>query len=131
MLIAAEYPFLEIVGTMAIFFVWIMWIWTVIAVLSDVFRRQDLSGGGKAGWTLLIIFLPVLGVLLYLIGHSRGMAERNMERAQAQRAAFDDYVRKAAGSEGAAGEIAKAKELLDSGAITPAEYEAIKAKAVA
>jgi hypothetical protein len=129
--IAADYPFLDIFWSMIIFFVWVTWIWMMILILSDVFRRRDLSGWGKAGWTFFLIVLPFLGALIYLIAQSDGMAERRAQDAQGQRAQMDDYVRSVAGSGGPAAEIDKAKQLLDSGAIDPAEYEALKAKALA
>ena len=129
--IAADYPFLNILWSMIIFFVWVIWIWMMIMILSDVFRRRDLSGWGKAGWTIFLIVLPFLGALVYLIAHSDGMAERNVKDTQGQRAEFDDYVRSVAGNGGPAAEIDKAKQLLDSGAINQTEYDAIKAKALA
>jgi hypothetical protein len=129
--IAADYPFLNILWSMIIFFVWVIWIWIMILILSDVFRRRDLSGWGKAGWTIFLIVLPFLGALIYLIAQSDGMAQRRAEDAQGQKAQMDDYVRSAAGSGGPAAEIDKAKQLLDSGAINQTEYEAIKAKALA
>jgi hypothetical protein len=129
--IAADYPFLNILWSMIIFFVWVTWIWMMILILSDVFRRRDLSGWGKAGWTFFLIVLPFLGALVYLIAQSDGMAERRAQDEQGQRAQMDDYVRSVAGSGGAAGEIDKAKQLLDSGAINQAEFEALKAKALA
>jgi hypothetical protein len=129
--IAADYPFLDVLWTMIIFFVWITWIWMMILILSDVFRRPDLSGWGKAGWTIFLIVLPFLGALVYLIAHSDGMAERRAQDVQGQKAQMDDYVRSVAGSGGPAAEIDKAKQLLDSGAINQAEYEALKAKALA
>jgi hypothetical protein len=129
--IAADYPFLDVLWSMIIFFVWVTWIWMMILILSDVFRRRDLSGWGKAGWTFFLIVLPFLGALIYLIAQSDGMAERRAQDAQGQRAQMDDYVRSVAGSGGAAAEIDKAKALLDSGAITQPEYEALKAKALA
>jgi hypothetical protein len=129
--IAADYPFLNILWSMIIFFLWVVWIWMMIAILSDVFRRQDLSGWGKAGWSIFMIILPFLGALVYLIAHGDGMAQRNVKDAQGQRAQFDDYVKSVAGSGGPAAEIEKAKQLLDSGAITQPEYEAIKTKALA
>jgi hypothetical protein len=129
--IAADYPFLDILWSMIIFFVWVTWIWMMILILSDVFRRRDLSGWGKAGWTFFLIVLPFLGALIYLIAQSDGMAERRAQDAQGQRAQMDDYVRSVAGSGGPAAEIDKAKQLLDSGAIDQAEYEALKAKALA
>ena len=129
MLIAADYPFLNILWTMIIFFAWVAWIWIVITVLVDIFRRDDIGGWGKAGWVVFVIVVPFLGVLIYLIAQHDGMRERSMKQAQTQQAAMDQYVRDTAG--GSASEIAKAKELLDSGAITQAEFEAIKQKALA
>jgi hypothetical protein len=128
MLIAADYPFLDVLWTMILFFAWVAWIWIVISVLTDVFRRADIGGWGKAGWVVFVIVLPFLGVLVYLIAQHDGMRERSEKDARAQKAAFDAYVRDAAG--GSAAEIAKAKELLDAGTITQAEFDAIKAKAV-
>jgi Short C-terminal domain/Phospholipase_D-nuclease N-terminal len=129
--IAADYPFLNILWSMIIFFVWVTWIWMMILILSDVFRRRDLSGWGKAGWTFFLIVLPFLGALIYLIAQSDGMAERRAQDAQGQRAQMDDYVRSVAGSGGPAAEIDKAKQLLDSGAINETEFDALKAKALA
>jgi len=114
---------------MLIFFCWVIWIWVVITVLIDVFRRDDISGWIKAIWVIFVVILPWLGVLIYLIVEHKGMQERSVRQAQEQKQAFDSYVRDAAG--GSAGEIAKAKELLDSGAITQPEYEQLKAKALA
>jgi len=129
--IAADYPFLNILWSMIIFFLWVAWIWVLILILSDVFRRHDLSGWGKAGWTFFLIVLPFLGALIYLIAHGDGMAERRAQDVQGQRAQMDDYVRSVAGSGGAAAEIDKAKQLLDSGAINQTEFDALKAKALA
>ena len=129
--IAADYPFLNILWSMIIFFVWVTWIWMMILILSDVFRRPDLSGWGKAGWTFFLIVLPFLGALIYLIAQSDGMAERRAQDVQGQRAQMDDYVRSVAGSGGPAAEIDKAKALLDSGAINQTEFDALKAKALA
>jgi hypothetical protein len=129
--IAADYPFLNILWSMIIFFLWVAWIWILILILSDVFRRRDLSGWGKAAWTVFVIVLPFLGVLIYLIAESDGMAERRAQDEQGQRAQMDAYVKSVAGSGGPAAEIDKAKQLLDSGAITQTEYEALKAKALA
>ncbi len=129
MLVAADYPFLDILWTMIIFFSWVIWIWIVITVLTDVFRRHDIGGWSKALWTVFVIVLPFLGVLIYLIAQHDGMRERSEKQAQKQQAAMDQYVKETAGS-GSATEIAKAKELLDSGAITQAEFDSIKAKAL-
>jgi hypothetical protein len=129
--IAADYPFLDVLWSMIIFFLWVAWIWMMILILSDVFRRDDLSGWGKAGWTLFLIVVPFLGALIYLIAQGDGMAQRRAQDVQGQKAEMDDYVRSVAGSGGPAAEIDKAKQLLDSGAITQTEFDAIKAKALA
>jgi hypothetical protein len=132
MVFAADYPFLNILWTMIIFFAWVIWIWMMIVILTDVFRRRDTSGWGKAAWTVFLIIFPFLGALIYLIANHDGMAERNMKQAQDSRAEFDDYVKNVASSSGgAAAEIEKAKALLDSGAINQAEFDTIKAKAIA
>jgi hypothetical protein len=128
-ILAADYPFLNILWTMIIFFAWVIWIWIAITVLVDVFRRHDIGGGSKAGWVILVIVVPFLGVLIYLLANHEGMAQRNTKQAEAQKAEFDDYVRQTAG--GSAAEIAKAKELLDNGAISQAEFDQIKQKALA
>jgi Short C-terminal domain/Phospholipase_D-nuclease N-terminal len=130
-LVAADYPFLDVFWTMIVFFLWVAWIWILISVLMDVFRRRDISGWGKALWTIFVIFLPFLGVFVYLIAEGKEMGERRIQEAQAAQSQFDDYVRTTAGSGGAAAEIERAKQLLDSGAITQAEFDAIKAKALA
>ena len=129
--LAADYPFLDILWTMLIFFLWVAWFWILITVFSDIFRRNDIGGGTKTLWIIFTILLPFLGVFIYLIANNDGMAERNLSRAKAQRAQFDEYVRDAAGSGGAAAEIEKAKALLDSGAISQAEFDALKSKALA
>jgi hypothetical protein len=126
--IAADYPFLDVLWTMIIFFCWVIWIWIVITVLGDLFRRHDIGGWGKAAWVVFVIVLPFLGVLIYLIAQHDGMRERSLRQAEDQQAAFDQYVRQTAG--GSAAEIAKAKELLDAGTITQADFDAIKAKAL-
>ena len=131
MLVAADYPFLDVFWTMLVFFVWITWFWLLITVFSGVFRRHDVSGFAKVLWLIFVIVLPFLGVFIYLIANNKGMTERNISRAQAQQQQFDAYVQSAAGSGGAATEIDKAKQLLDSGTITQSEFDAIKQKALA
>ena len=131
MLVAADYPFLDVFWTMIVFFLWVAWIWILISILIDVFRRRDISGWGKALWVIFVVALPFLGVLVYLIVEGKEMGERRIQEAQASQAQFDDYVRTTAGSGGAAAEIEKAKGLLDSGAITQAEFDSIKARALA
>jgi Short C-terminal domain/Phospholipase_D-nuclease N-terminal len=127
---AADYPFLDVMWTMLVFFLWVAWFWLLFTVFGDIFRRHDLSGWGKAGWLIFTILLPFLGVFVYLVSQNEGMTRRNVERTQAQRAQMDAYVREAAGSGGAASEIEKAKALLDSGALTQAEFDAIKQRAL-
>ncbi len=96
-MLASDYPFLDVMWTMLVFFIWILWFWLLFTCWFDIFRRHDLSGWGKAGWLLFTIILPFLGVFVYLIKESDGMAKRNVERAQAERQQFDDYVRQTAG----------------------------------
>jgi hypothetical protein len=132
MVIAADYPFLDILWSMIIFFVWVVWIWMMVIILTDVFRRRDLSGWGKAGWTVFLIVLPFLGAFVYLIAEGKNMADRRAEEVRGQQAQFDDYVKAvAADGGGAAAEIEKAKQLLDSGAITQTEFDQLKTKALA
>jgi hypothetical protein len=115
---------------MFVFFAFIIWFWILITVFADIFRRRDTSGFSKVLWIIFVIIAPFLGVFIYLIANHDGMMERNIEKAQAQQAQMDQYVRSVAGSGGAAAEIEKAKGLLDSGAITQAEFDAMKAKAL-
>ena len=131
MLLAADYPFFDLFWTMIIFFFWVIWIWMLIVILSDVFRRHDIGGGKKAVWCIFIILLPFIGVLSYLFANSDGMAERRMRDVQTSQAQMDDRIRSVASTGGPAAEIENAKRLLDSGAINQEEFEAIKAKALA
>jgi hypothetical protein len=131
MFLAADYPFLDILWTMLVLFFWVIWFWLLIVVFADVFSRHDISGWGKAGWLLLVVVLPYLGVFIYMIAQGEQMAERKAQQSQAAQAQFDDYVKTVATPGGAAAEIEKAKQLLDSGAITQPEFDAIKAKALA
>jgi hypothetical protein len=131
MVIAADYPLMDIIWTMFVFFAWVIWFWLLITVFSDLFRRHDISGWGKAAWSLFVIVLPYIGVFAYLISQGKEMAERRSAEMQASRASFDDYVRDVAANGGATGQIAKAKELLDSGAIDAAEFEQLKRTALA
>jgi hypothetical protein len=130
MVLAADYPFMDVLWSMIIFFCWVAWIWLLILCFSDIFRR-DISGWAKAAWVVFLIILPFLGVLIYLIAEGKGMTERRVRDAQASQAQFDQYVKSVASDSGSAGQIAKAKELLDSGAITQQEFDALKAKALA
>ena len=134
MVFAADYPFMDVLWTMILFFTWVLWIWMMVAILGDVFRRRDISGWGKAAWTVFLIVVPFLGALAYLIANHDGMASRNVERTRVVQADLDDHIRTVArngGSHGAAAEIEKAKALLDSGAIDQEEFAILKAKAFA
>ena len=122
------------------FLVWLFWfyviiscIWIFITVFVDIFRDSTLNGWGKALWVLFLVFVPFLAAFIYLIARGRGMAERNAARANEMQSANADYIRSVAGSSSssAAAEIEKGKQLLDSGAISQAEFDALKAKALA
>ena len=131
MVFAADYPFLSILGTMLVFFGFVIWCWLLIRVFGDVFRRGDIGGWAKFFWSVFVIVIPLLGVLIYLIAQGEKIGERDMEAANAQKAEFDTYVRQTAGNGGPGNEIAQAKELLDSGAISQAEFDRIKQQALA
>ena len=130
-MVASDYPFLDVFWSMLIFFLWVAWIWLLITILTDVFRRHDISGWGKALWTIFVIIAPFLGVLIYMIVESKGMAERNMQTQRQYQAQADDYIRSVASSSDPTEQIAKGKQLLDSGAITAEEFESLKRKALA
>jgi len=130
MLLAADYPFLEVVWTMLIFFAWVIWFWMLIAILSDVFRRRDMGGGKKTLWVLFVVFLPFLGVLVYLLANHDSIAERRAKDERGARRELDEHIRSVSGG-GSAAEIEKGKQLLDAGAITQEEFDAIKARALA
>jgi hypothetical protein len=131
LVIAADYPFLDVFWTLLVFFLWVAWFVLLFRIVGDVFRRHDVGGGKKTVWLIFILFVPFIGVFAYLIANSDDMARRNVQEAQAAHAQFDDYVKTVATSGGPASEIESAKKLLDSGAISQAEFDAIKAKALA
>src|SRR5690349_4487274 len=107
MVIAADYPFLDILWTMIIFFTWVVWLWMMFTILSDIFRRRDIGGWAKAAWTVFLILLPFLGALVYLIANHGGMTDRRVEDMQQAQAQFDERVRSVAARDGAAMEIEK------------------------
>ena len=129
-LAASDYPFMNILWSMLIFMGFIMWFWLAVMCFSDIFRRHDAGGFVKTLWIIAIIFLPLVGVLIYLLVDHKGIAERNQKAAEAQQAVFDQQVREAAGTAGPAGEIEAAQKLLDAGAISQSEFDALKAKAL-
>ena len=115
------------------FFLFFAWFMCLFWVIGDIFRSRDLSGVAKTFWVFFVIILPWLGILVYLIARGHGMQQRQLEQAQELHAAQTEYIRSVAGSSGGSStdQIASAKSLLDSGAITQAEFEALKAKALA
>ncbi len=129
--IAADYPFLDVMWSMFVFFAFVIWIWLLITVFADIFRRRDCGGWTKALWIVFVIVLPYIGVLAYLIVQHQGMAERSGQQIQAARAQQDEYIKSVAGSSSPADQIAQAKQLLDTGTISPSEYDALKQKALA
>jgi hypothetical protein len=130
-MLASDYPFLDVLWTMLVFFAFVIWFWLLITVFADIFRRHDTGGGAKLLWIIFVIVLPFLGVFVYLMSQHKQMAERNMKAIEAQQSQTDAYIREVASGGGAASEIEKAKQLLDAGTITQAEFDAIKAKALA
>ena len=131
MIATTDYPLLEVFWTMLIFFAFFIWIWLLIVCFTDIFRRRDTSGFAKVLWIIFIIVLPYLGVFVYLIAEHKGMTERSIKDQEAAKSEMDDYVRSVAGSSDPTAQIANAKSLLDKGAITQAEFDAIKQKALA
>ncbi|MGO9872330.1 MAG: SHOCT domain-containing protein [Acidimicrobiia bacterium] len=130
-MIAYSYPLLSVFWTMFIFFAWIVFIVALFHVFGDIFRSHDMGGFAKAMWLIFVIVAPFLGVFVYLIARGGKMAQHGAERAQAQDAALQSYMQRAAGSSGPADQLSQLASLRDSGAITPAEFEAGKAKVLA
>jgi hypothetical protein len=131
-LASAEYPFFDLMWTMLVFFCWVAWFWLLFIVLGDLYRRHDVSGWAKAGWTLLVIVLPFVGILLYLGTQGRHLGERRRTRELDARRRFDDYVRSMSTVDRtSAAEIAEARRLLDEGVIDDEEYRILKRKALA
>lgn len=116
-----NYPLLDIFLSMLWFFLWILWIFLVVRILMDVFASDDMNGWEKAGWTVLIVLLPLFGVLLYLIVRGRSMRDRQEREVAAQQEAFRSQVKEAAGTS-TAGELSKLADLHDRGVITDDEF---------
>ena len=131
-MLAYTYPLLNLFWTMLLFFGFVVWIWLLIVVFGDIFRSHDMGGFAKALWVLLVIFLPLLGVLIYLIARGGKMQERASQDARQQQQEFDTYVQEVAGS-GAnpADQLTKLAQLRDEGVITEQEFQAQKAKVMA
>jgi len=130
MLLATSYPLLEVFWTMLIFFAFVVWIWILFTVFADLFRRHDIGGWAKAAWIILLVIFPFLGVFVYVIAQHSGMNERSLRQRDAAQREMDRYVRSVAGKSDPTQQIAKGEELLKAGAITPAEFDQIKKRAL-
>lgn len=126
-----DFGLLDLIWTVIVIYALLFLLMTLFSIVVDLFRDHELSGWWKAGWLIFLLALPIVGALVYLIARGKGMAERAHRQQQAARAEFDTYVKDVAGAGGPAQEIAAAKSLLDSGAITEDEFAALKAKALA
>jgi hypothetical protein len=129
---ADDYPLLDLLWTFVLFFALLVFFWLIITVFGDLFRRHELSGWAKAGWTVFVIVLPLIGSFTYLITQGRAMADRDVRQAEQAKQQIDDHIRSVA-APGFRGvdEIAHAKELLDRGAISREEFEQLKLRVLA
>src|SRR4051812_50124889 len=116
MFVASDYPFLDVVGTIIVFFAWVAWFWVLVAVCGDLFRRHDISGWGKAAWTLFVLVVPFIGVFVYLIAQGKHMAERKAQDMAGAPKEKDDYVPSGVPPKGGTGQISQAEELPQKGA---------------
>ena len=131
MALAADYPILDLFWTMVLLFGWVIYFWLLITVFADLFRRRDVSGWGKAGWTVFLLVLPLIGAFTYLITQNRSMTERAVREQETRRAETDAYIRSVAAPQyRGIDEIARAKDLLDKGAISADEFEQLKQRAL-
>lgn len=130
MMLGSSYPLLDLFWTMLEIFVFILWIWLLIAVFGDIFRSHDMGGVAKALWVIFVVIIPFIGVLVYLIVRGGSMHERAAAQAKREQEAFDDYVRKTAGARGESSvdQLSKLADLKEKGVISEAEFEAQKAK---
>ena len=127
----SSYPLLNVFWSIFIFFLWVLWIWLLIWIFIDIFRSRDLSGWAKALWFLFVLFIPLLGVLAYVIARGDSMHERAARQAQQQDQEWRAYVRDAAGPQSTPDQLAKLADLRDRGVITAEEFEREKAKVLA
>jgi hypothetical protein len=125
------YSFGQVMWSMFVFFAWILFFWLLFVVFGDLFSRHDISGWSKALWTVFVIVVPFIGIFTYLIVQGKAMGERKAAQMQQVQSDTDNYIRSVAGPDDPAGQIANAKSLLDSGAINQAEFDQLKAKALA
>jgi len=126
-----SYPLLGAFWTILEIFLWVLWIWILIYIFIDIFRSNDLSGWAKALWFIFVLFIPLIGVLVYLIARGNSMHERAVQEAQHQDREFRAYVQDAASSGNTADQLAKLADLRDRGVITADEFEREKAKVLA
>ena len=126
-----SYPLLGAFWTILEIFLWVLWIWVLVYVFIDIFRSRDLSGWAKALWFIFVLFIPLIGVLVYLIARGGEMHERAVRDTQQRDREFRSYVRDAAGSQTSADQLAKLADLRDRGVITTDEFEREKAKVLA
>lgn len=124
-------PLFDLFWAMLWFFLWIAWFWILISIFGDIFRSDDLSGWGKAGWTLFTVFLPYLGVFVYLIARGSSMTERSQQQAVKIEAAQRDYIKSVASTGSATDELARLAQLRDSGALSEDEFQVMKSKVLA
>ncbi|MGO9753492.1 MAG: SHOCT domain-containing protein [Solirubrobacteraceae bacterium] len=129
--LASKFPIISAFGTILFFFLFVVWFWILITVFADLFRRRDIGGGMKVLWMIFVIVLPYLGVFVYLIFEHSGMSDRSVKEQKAAQSQFDQYVQSVATKSDPAAQIANAKQLLDAGTITQAEFDQIKQKALA
>ena len=126
-----SYPVLGVFWTILMIFLWVIWFWILITIIIDIFRSHDLSGWAKALWFVFILFLPLIGVLVYLIARGGKMHEHEVRQAQLQEEQLRGYVQQAAGSQSPADQLAKLADLRDRGVITAEEFDREKAKILA
>jgi type VI protein secretion system component VasK len=126
-----SYPLLSVFWTIFEVFLWVIWIWILIWIFIDIFRSHDLSGWAKALWFLFVLFIPLIGVLVYLIVRGGKMQERAVQQAQQQDEQFRSYVQEAAGSQSSADQLTKLADLRDRGVLTAEEFDREKAKILA
>ena len=125
---SSGYPALNVFWTIIEIFLWVLWFWILIMIFIDIFRSSDLSGWGKALWFLFVLFIPLIGVLVYLIVRGHSMQERSVRQAQQQDQQFREYVQQAAGTPSTADELSKLASLRDQGVISAEEFEREKSK---
>ncbi len=126
-----SYPVLGAFWTILMIFLWVIWFWILITIIIDIFRSHDLSGWAKALWFVFILFLPLIGVLVYLIARGGKMHQHEVQQAQLQEEQLRSYVQQAAGSQSSADQLAKLADLRDRGVITAEEFDREKAKILA